>query len=108
MRDGNKLPHWPAMMLRKTAAAYLDMAEAAFEREVAVGALPMPVRFGGKLHWHREQIDEYLAKLFGGGDWGASRSLSTEKLAKHDWRSESWIYNPDIPPPDMRRRRKPE
>lgn len=108
MRHGDKLPYWPAMMLRKTAAAYLDMAEAAFEREVAVGALPSPVRFAGKLHWRREQIDEYIAKLFGGGDWRASSSPFNEKPAKHDWRSESWIYNPDIPKPDMRRRRKSE
>lgn len=28
----------PALMLRKTAARYLDMSEAAFEREVIVGS----------------------------------------------------------------------
>lgn len=30
-------PYWPAMMLRKTAAAYCELSEAAFEREVASG-----------------------------------------------------------------------
>lgn len=68
-------PYWPAMMLRKTAAAYCDMSEAAFEREVASGTLPMPVIFGGKPHWHRDQIDQHLADIAGVGDWRASSNL---------------------------------
>lgn len=75
MRDGEKLPYWPAMMLRKTAAAYLDMSEAAFEREVASGALPMPVFLGRKPHWHREQVDQHLADMSGTGDWRATSNL---------------------------------
>jgi len=68
-------PYWPAMMLRKTAAAYCELSEAAFEREVASGALPMPVLLGGKPHWHREQIDQHLADMSGAGDWRASSNL---------------------------------
>lgn len=68
-------PYWPAMMLRKTAAAYCDMSEAAFEREVASGTLPLPIIFGGKPHWSRTQVDEYLAQLTGEDDWRATSSL---------------------------------
>lgn len=68
-------PYWPAMMLRKTAAAYCELTEAAFEREVSTGALPMPVLLGGKPHWHREQIDQALADLAGAGDWRAQSNL---------------------------------
>jgi hypothetical protein len=39
---------WPAMMKRKTAAAYCDMSEAAFEREILAGRLPGGVTFGGR------------------------------------------------------------
>lgn len=102
MRNGDKLPYWPAMMLRKTAAAYLDMSEAAFEREVSSGTLPMPVILGNKPHWHRDQIDTMLADLSGAGDWRATSKLYSE--TKPDWRAESWIYNDDIPPPVFGRR----
>lgn len=75
MRNGDKLPYWPAAMLRKTAAAYLDISEVAFERDVACGALPLPFILGGKPHWHRESIDQSLADLSGGGDWRAESKL---------------------------------
>jgi len=89
MRDGSKLPYWPAMMLRKTAAAYLDMAETAFEREVSSGVLPMPVILGGKRHWHRDQIDQYLALLISGGDWRATANLYREPLNAYDeWKAQ--------------------
>lgn len=74
-----KLPYWPAAMLRKTAAAYLDMSEAAFQREVACGALPLPIVLGGKPHWHRDAIDQRLADLSGVGDWRASSKLYQEE-----------------------------
>lgn len=96
MRDGNKLPYWPAMMLRKTAAAYLDMAETAFEREVISGRLPMPILFGGKERWSREQIDVYLSNLTDGGDWRATSN----------WRSKSPVYNPELAQPAEPRRKK--
>jgi predicted DNA-binding transcriptional regulator AlpA len=59
------------MMLRATAAAYCDMAAADFEREVAKGTLPAPVRLGGTDRWRRSQIDEALERVTGGGlpDW---------------------------------------
>lgn len=70
-----RIPHWPQMMLQKTAAAYCELSVAAFEREIASGVLPMPVILGGKPHWHREQIDQCLAALAGAGDWRASSNL---------------------------------
>ena len=72
------LPFWPAMMLRKTAAAYCDLSEAAFDREVSDGRLPSPVVFGGKLHWRRTAIDTALDRLTGAGDWRAKSKLYSD------------------------------
>lgn len=72
------MTRWPAMMLRKTAAAYVELSEAAFEREIIAGNLPAAITFGGKPHWHRKELDAYLDKLTGTGG---------------DWRTESALYN---------------
>ena len=69
--------NWPAMMLRKTAASYCELSEAAFEREVNAGRLPAPIMFGGKQHWHKVSLDQDLARIAG---------LMT------DWRNESKLY----------------
>ena len=64
------MTRWPAMMLRKTAAAYVELSEAAFEREIIAGNLPGPVKLGNRDHWHRKELDAYLDRLTGnGGDW---------------------------------------
>ena len=55
----------PLLMKRKTAAAYCDMAEAAFERAVAIGDLPNPVLIGSKSYWYRVAIDKAVAVLAG-------------------------------------------
>tara|TARA_R110000824_G_scaffold138933_3_gene303864 strand:+ start:711 stop:923 length:213 start_codon:yes stop_codon:yes gene_type:complete len=65
-------------MLRRTAAAYCDVSEAAFEREVAVGRLPQPVIFGGKEHWDRRAIEAAIDALTGG--------------SVKDWRDDSPLY----------------
>lgn len=57
---------WPAAMKRKTAAAYLDMSEAAFEREIIAGRLPAGFMFGGREHWHKAAIDKALDRITGG------------------------------------------
>jgi hypothetical protein len=71
------LPYWPRMMRRATAAAYCDLTEAGFEREVAAGRLPLPVPLDGKDHWSRVTLDEYLARLAGEavGDWRKGQPL---------------------------------
>lgn len=56
---------WPRMMKRKTAAAYVDMTEAAFESEVARGRFPTPVMLGGRDHWSQLALDRALARLTG-------------------------------------------
>lgn len=56
---------WPEMMKRKTAAEYCDMSEAAFEREVLAGRLPMGITFGGREHWRKSALDRYLDHLTG-------------------------------------------
>lgn len=89
MSERDKLPYWPAMMLRKTAASYLDLSEAALEREVSSGILPLPVNLGGKPHWHREQIDATLADLSGAGDWRAQSNLYNEPANAYDqWKAD--------------------
>ena len=55
----------PAMMKLKTAAEYVDMSVAAFEREVAAGRFPQPVMLGKREHWYRNAIDRSLAVLAG-------------------------------------------
>lgn len=56
---------WPATMKRKTAAEYLDMSEAAFEREIVAGRLPAGIMFGGREHWRKDAIDAAIDKLAG-------------------------------------------
>lgn len=59
---------WPATMKRKTAAEYLDMSEAAFEREIVAGRLPAGIMFGGREHWRKDAIDAALDRLSGAAD----------------------------------------
>jgi len=44
------MTRWPQLMKRKTAAAYCDMSEAAFEREVLAGRFPAAFVIGGRDH----------------------------------------------------------
>lgn len=64
-------PYPPRMMTRGRAAHYCDLTESGFEREVAAGRLPPPVKLDGKDHWSRVALDEYLARIAGEdpGDW---------------------------------------
>ena len=71
---------WPAMMKRKTAAAYLDMSEAAFEREILAGRLPAGILLGGRTHWHKEALDRALARIAGEADIPDYRRELRERL----------------------------
>ena len=82
MPDRSALPDWPAAMKRATAAAYCDLSEAAFEREVMAGRMPSPVHLGGREHWRREAIDAALARLCGDGEVPAYRRKLREKYAQ--------------------------
>lgn len=84
MRDGEKLPYWPAMMLRHTAMAYCDMGETAFLREVAAGVFPDPVKLGAKLYWSRAELDAAIDRLFGHNE-----------IVAYDWRQDSPLYADD-------------
>ena len=59
------------MMKRKVAAEYLDLSEAAFEREVASARLPTGRMIGGREHWDKIALDRAIDALMGGGepDW---------------------------------------
>ncbi|MDE1915003.1 MAG: hypothetical protein KGJ57_05040 [Sphingomonadales bacterium] len=70
------------MMKRATAAAYLDMSEAAFEREIISGRMPGPVKFGGRDHWKRSAIDACLERLTGDDSVPDYRRELREKCAK--------------------------
>ena len=71
------IPDWPRMMRRARAAAYLDLTSAEFEREVAAGRLPTPVKLGSCEHWDRHALDEHIERLTGGapGDWRKDQPL---------------------------------
>jgi predicted DNA-binding transcriptional regulator AlpA len=76
------LPHWPGMMRRQLAAKYCDLSIAEFEREIADGRLPMPVRLGNNEHWSKAKLDEALELLASGGqDWFSGSPLYEGKAA---------------------------
>lgn len=58
-----RFPDWPEMMRQRTAAAYLDLSESAFIREVYRTTLPNPVLLGGRQSWSRQELDAAIAKL---------------------------------------------
>lgn len=58
-----RFPDWPDMMRQRTAAAYLDLSESAFIREIYRGTLPNPILLGGRQSWSRHEIDASIAQL---------------------------------------------
>lgn len=58
-----RFPDWPELMRQRTAAAYLDLSESTFIREVYRGTLPLPIVPGGRQSWSREQINAAVARL---------------------------------------------
>ena len=58
-----RFPDWLEMMRQRTAAAYLDLSESAFIREVYRGTLPNPILLGGRQSWSRHEIDASIAQL---------------------------------------------
>lgn len=74
---GAEYPYPPRMMARGRAAHYCDLPEAAFEKEVAAGRLPLPVKLGGRDHWSRVALDDALARLAGeaAADWRKDQPL---------------------------------
>lgn len=82
---------WPAAMRRRTAALYLDMSEAGFEREVSAGRLPLPFKLDGKERWLKAAIDEAMDALTGrvsdAHDWEKD-----QPGLQDDWRWKSKLY----------------
>lgn len=58
---------WPRTMKRARAAAYCDLSESAFEREVLEGRLPQPVKLGNRDHWCKNALDAALDHITGQG-----------------------------------------
>lgn len=79
----------PILMKRKTAAAYCDMAEAAFMRSVTIGDLPQPISIGNKDYWHRSAIEGAVTLLENGGTAGLKRGIGGT------WREDSSLYKDD-------------
>lgn len=72
-----RLPYWPAMMKRTSAARYCELSVPEFEREVADGRLPLPVILGKHEHWSRSRLDQALEQLHGGADdWRAKAGIT--------------------------------
>lgn len=59
---------WPAAMKRATAAAYLDLSEPSFLKEVYAGRMPTSFMLGGRDHWRKDAIDACLERITGGGE----------------------------------------
>lgn len=78
-----RIPDWPQMMTRGLAADYCCLSEAQFEREIADGRLPYPVKLGGRDSWHRPTLDEHLAAIARGPD------------DPYDWRAHIPLYADD-------------
>lgn len=66
-----RAPDWPAFMRRATAAQFVDMSPAAFERAVTAGELPLPQRIAGEERWSRDAILRHLGAGYGDDlpDW---------------------------------------
>jgi hypothetical protein len=86
------------MMRRATAAAYLDMSEAAFEREITGGRLPMPVLFGGKEMWSRKLIDEAIERLTSqrAPNWRLTSKLYVEAAEEEGVSVEAYLARRDM------------
>ncbi|WP_169543924.1 hypothetical protein [Sneathiella aquimaris] len=55
----SEYPDWPRMMSKSTAAAYLDVSIATFEKYVPVESLP----FGSRALYDREELDQFVSGL---------------------------------------------
>lgn len=55
---------WPASMLLKDACKYLSMGETKFREEITDGAIPEGKKIGGRPHWLRTDLDDYLRRKF--------------------------------------------
>lgn len=75
--SAREYPYPPRMMTRGRAAHYCDLSEAEFEREVAAGRLPLPVKLGKKEHWSRVALEEAIERMTGeaAGDWRKEQPL---------------------------------
>ena len=76
---GATLPHWPARMSEKLAAAYLNISPSAFRDRVRNRVYPQPVRDGGRVYWGRVQLDQFVARQFG-----------MAQIPENDTGDESW------------------
>jgi excisionase family DNA binding protein len=76
---------WPGAMRMSLAAAYVDLSMAEFQREVAAGVLPEPVKLGRGERWIRSSLDKALAALSG---------------EDADWRDGSPLYSDGNPEPN--------
>lgn len=56
---------WPRLLKLKSAAEYVEMTPAAFEREVAAGRFPQAVSVGAREHWDRRALDRAIDNLVG-------------------------------------------
>jgi predicted DNA-binding transcriptional regulator AlpA len=78
-----EFPYPPRLMVRSRAAHYVDLSEQEFEREVAAGRLPLPVKLGKRDHWSRVALDECVERLAGErtSDWRDGSPLYGGKAA---------------------------
>lgn len=62
-------PHWPELMRREMAAAYLDMGPSTFDRLTAAGKIKGKRLTGRLIRYRKADLDRFIEKLpYGRGD----------------------------------------
>jgi predicted DNA-binding transcriptional regulator AlpA len=54
----------PRGLSREDAAAYMGIGATLFDRLIAAGRVPRPVRLDGRVIWDRRKLDRFLDDLF--------------------------------------------
>jgi excisionase family DNA binding protein len=67
------LPHWPRILRREMAAAYLGVSASYLEKLVKAGTVPGPLPLGDNVRgWDRQDLDAAIDRLKGhapGNPW---------------------------------------
>jgi predicted DNA-binding transcriptional regulator AlpA len=79
-------PAWPRFLTRETAALYVGVSPATWDKEVKAGFWPQPLRRGaegGKLTWDRAVIDAWADRVSGLAEQRATTVVGGPVPADH-------------------------
>ena len=63
MNQPHQLPAWPRLLMRRNAAAYLDMSETKFQELVDSGQIASPSQIGRMVRWRLEDLNAFVDEL---------------------------------------------